>query len=200
MARGRHDLVVMDELLEQIDQKWREMTEEQKQWYVDKAKGRDVTGIGLGTGVGTGVGVKRDLVKKPVPPYFEFSNRLRMQIKQSNARATTKEINCAVSLAWSRVSKEEKKRLQDQYNFERQKYQIFANSQQSTVMPLERRAPTLPPIPNLSNVSTNINSRMPTDSKKYLELLKNLVTLSAQLGISNSSNQIETLFQNLLTH
>ena len=116
LARQTHDFIVMDELLEQINQRWNQMTENERYWYFEVAKNRMEGEENLA-----------QTLKKPVLPFFAFANRIRKNIKQHNPKASSKDINCAVSLAWSRVSKEEKSKLQTQYMVEKQIYNNIIN-------------------------------------------------------------------------
>ena len=116
LARQNHDFIVMDELLEQISQKWNQMSTFEKNCYFNAAYKRIEDGE-----------TNDEIIKKPILPFFAFANKIRKEIKQHNPKASSKEISCAVSLAWSRVTKEEKSRLQTQYFIEKQIYQNLTN-------------------------------------------------------------------------
>ena len=82
LVRRNHDFIVMEELMQQIQQKWKFMSESDKQYYRDLAEDKITRRV-----------QERPSYKKPVPPYFAFSNKLRNQIKQTNPEAKSKEIN-----------------------------------------------------------------------------------------------------------
>jgi hypothetical protein len=173
-VRRDHDFIVVDELNIQIRRKWKALSHNDKRKYVLMERN------------GGKIPIDKRLeaircLKKPTPPFFKFSNEFRKQIKRDNPETTAQEISSLVSEAWSNLSKDEKRHLQSQYDYDLQNYTYLTT-------------PT-PPTPH--SLTSNSPSSTPTSSNTYLKILSTLTELSTSL--TTPSAPISDKFQKLLS-